>query len=131
MRWAPVRRCNGAWRCRRKRDGARRRKRLTSRLRSPHREPHLPMSPSLEPQVLEAFRAESRRVIARRGPYGIGLFLGLVAAAGLIEVAYYPERTRPLVWSLVIEAALCVAGLAARRIERLERYIIGIVTCMT
>ncbi len=85
----------------------------------------------LEPHVLEQFRAESRRVIARRGPYGIGLFLGLVATAGVLEVAYHPERTRPLVWSLVIEAALCVIGLGARRIPRLERYIIGIVTCMT
>ncbi len=89
------------------------------------------MARSLDPPVLEAFRAESRRVIARRGPYGIGLFLGLVATAGVLEVAYHPERARPLVWSLVIEAGLCVIGLGARRIAGLERYIIGIVTCMT
>ncbi len=89
------------------------------------------MTPSLDPKVLEAFRAESRRVIARRGPFGIGLFLGLVATAGVLEVAYHPERARPLVWSLVAEGALCVLGLAARRTARLERHIIGIVTCMT
>lgn len=89
------------------------------------------MTRSLDPPVLEAFRAEARRVIARRGPYGIGLFLGLVATAGLIEVVYYPGRTRPLVWSLVIELLLCVIGLTARRIERLEPYIVEIVTCMT
>ena len=89
------------------------------------------MTRLLDPHVLEAFRAESRRAIARRGLSGIGLFLGLVAAAGLIEIAYYPERTRPLVWSLVIELALCVIGYAARRIQRLEPYIVGIVTCMT
>jgi signal transduction histidine kinase len=89
------------------------------------------MMRSLDPPVLEAFRAESRRVIARRGPFGIGLFLGLVAAAGVLEVAYHPERARPLLWSLGVELALCVIGLAARRIEGLERYIIGIVTCMT
>jgi signal transduction histidine kinase len=89
------------------------------------------MTRTLEPHVLEAFHAETRHVMGRRGPFGIGLFLGLVAAAGLIEVAYYPERAGPLVWSLVLELALCVIGLAARRIERLERYIIGIVTCMT
>ena len=70
-------------------------------------------------------------MIARRGPYGIGLFLGLVAAAGLLEVAYHPERARPLAWSLVLEVVLCVIGLAARRVARLERYIVGIVTCMT
>ncbi len=69
--------------------------------------------------------------MARRGPFGVSFFLGLVAAAGLIEVAYYPARARPLVWSLVLELGLCVTGLAARRIARLERYIVGIVTCMT
>jgi signal transduction histidine kinase len=104
---------------------------LTSPRRSLHREAQLAMTRSLDPHVLEAFRAESRRVIARRGPFGISLFLGLVAAAGWLEVAYHPERARPLVWSLVIEAALCAIGLAARRIARLERYIVGIVTCMT
>jgi signal transduction histidine kinase len=89
------------------------------------------MLPSLEPHVLEAFRAETRRDIVRRGPIGIGFFLGLVGAAGLIEVAYHPERARPLAWSLAFETALCLVGLAARRIPRLERYIVGIVTCMT
>jgi signal transduction histidine kinase len=89
------------------------------------------MSRSLEPQVLEAFRAETRRVIAGRGAFGIALFLGLVATAGVLEVAYHPERIRPLVWSLVLEAGLCAIGLVARRIPRLERSIIGIVTCMT
>src|SRR5437879_12705424 len=86
---------------------------------------------SLEPHVLEAFRAETRRVIVRRGPYGIGFFLGLVGAAGLMELAYYPQRARPLAWSLALDVALCVNGLAARRIPTLERYIVGIVTCMT
>lgn len=89
------------------------------------------MTRTLDPLVLEAFRAESRRAIARRGPYGVALFLGLVATAGLLEVAYHPERVRPLAWSLVLEAALCVLGLVARRIPRLERYIVAIVTCMT
>lgn len=86
---------------------------------------------SRDPHVLEAFRAESRRSIARRGPFGIGLFLGLVAVAGVLEVAYHPERARPLAWSLVLETGLCAIGLTARRIQRLERYIVGIVTCMT
>jgi signal transduction histidine kinase len=89
------------------------------------------MMHSLEPHVLEAFRAETRRDVVRRGPFGIGFFLGLVAAAGVIEVAYHPERLRPLVWSVVLEALLCAIGLAARRVPRLERYIVGIVTCMT
>jgi hypothetical protein len=89
------------------------------------------MMRSLEPHVLEAFRAETRRAIVRRGPLGIAFFLALVAAAGLMDLAYYPERARPLVWSLMLDIALCVIGLAARRIARLERYIVGIVTCMT
>src|SRR5690242_15185359 len=89
------------------------------------------MTRTLDPPVLEAFRADSRRAIARRGPYGIALFLGLVATAGVLEVAYHPERLGPLLWSLVFEAALCVLGLVARRVARLERYIVGIVTCMT
>src|SRR5689334_12182753 len=89
------------------------------------------MTRSLEPHVLEAFRAETRRVIVRRGPLGVGFFLALVTAAGLMDLAYYPERGRPLTWSLALDLALCVVGLAARRIPRLERYIVGIVTCMT
>lgn len=89
------------------------------------------MPGTLDLNALEAFRAESRGVIARRGPYGIGLFLGLVATAGVLEVAYHPERAGPLLWSLVIEVVLCVVGLTARRIPRFEPYIIGIVTCMT
>ena len=89
------------------------------------------MLDALEPHVLEAFRAETRRDVVRRGPFGIGFFLGLVAAAGVIEVAYHPERLRPLVWSIILEAALCAIGLAARRVPSLERYIVGIVTCMT
>ncbi len=86
---------------------------------------------TLEPHVLEAYRAETRRVLVRRGPFGVGFFLGLVAAAGMLELAYYPERARPLAWSLAADLGLCVIGLASRRIDRLERYIVGIVTCMT
>src|SRR5262245_33593982 len=56
-----------------------------------------------EPHVLEAFAAETRRILARRVPLGICFFVGVVAVAGLIELASHPERLGGLVASFSAE----------------------------
>lgn len=89
------------------------------------------MAHVLEPHVLEAFRADTRRIMSRRVPGGIAFFVALVLVAGLIELAYYPDRWRPLLGSFGLEIVLCVLGLAAIYGFRLERYILGIIITVT
>ncbi len=89
------------------------------------------MAHVLEPHVLEAFRADTRRIMARRIPGGIAFFVGLVTIAGLIEVAYYPDRWRPLLGSFGLELLLCIVGLIAIYGLHLERYILPIIVVVT
>ena len=65
------------------------------------------MPHELEPHVLEAFRADTRRIMARRVPGGIAFFVSLVIIAGLIEISYWPDRARPLLYSFGTELVLC------------------------
>jgi signal transduction histidine kinase len=89
------------------------------------------MAHALEPHVLEAFRADTRRIMSRRVPGGIAFFVALVVIAGLIEVAYYPDRWRPLLGSFGMEMVLCTLGLLAIYGFGLERYILGIIVVVT
>src|SRR5689334_24399756 len=89
------------------------------------------MAHVLEPHVLEAFRADTRRIMSRRVPGGIAFFVALVMIAGLIEVAYYPDRWRPLLGSFGLEMILCVLGLTAIYGFGLQRYILGIIVVVT
>jgi signal transduction histidine kinase len=89
------------------------------------------MAHALEPHVLEAFRADTRRIMSRRVPGGIAFFVALVVIAGLIEVAYYPDRWRPLLGSFGMEMILCTLGLLAIYGFGLERYILGIIVVVT
>src|ERR1043165_1673385 len=89
------------------------------------------MAHVLEPHVLEAFRADTRRILSRRVPGGIAFFVALVVIAGLIEVLNYPDRWRPLLWSFALEIVLCVIGLTAIYVVGLERYILAIIVIVT
>jgi signal transduction histidine kinase len=89
------------------------------------------MAHQLEPQVLEAFRADTRRILARRVLGGIGFFVILVIIAGLIELAYFPDRWRPLLGSFALELVFCAVGLLLIYPLKLGRYIIGIVCAVT
>jgi signal transduction histidine kinase len=89
------------------------------------------MAHELEPHVLEAFRADTRRILARRVLGGVAFFAALVTIAGLIEVSYFPERWRPLVASLGLEVLLCALGLTAIYGFGLQRYIVTIVCAVT
>lgn len=89
------------------------------------------MPDRLEPPVLEAFKADTRRIMARRVPGGIGFFVVLVVIAGLIEISYFPGRWRPLLVSFGLEIALCAVGLIAIYWFGWRRYIIGIVCSVT
>lgn len=85
----------------------------------------------MDSHVLEAFRAETRRVLFRRVPGGIAFFVALVVVAGMIEVAHYPDRWRPLAWSFGLEVVLCGVGLAAIYGAGLHRYILEIIVAVT
>jgi signal transduction histidine kinase len=85
----------------------------------------------LEPHVLEDFRADTRRILARRVLGGIVFFVVLVTIAGLIEVANYPDRWKPLLGSFALEILLCAIGLFAIFGLGLRRYIVGIVCAVT
>jgi signal transduction histidine kinase len=89
------------------------------------------MAHVLEPHVLEAFRADTRRIMSRRVPGGITFFVALVVIAGLIELAYYPDRWRPLLGSFGMEMILCAVGLTAIYSVGLHRYIVGIIVVVT
>jgi signal transduction histidine kinase len=89
------------------------------------------MPHQLEPHVLEAFKADTRRILARRVLGGIVFFVVLVTIAGLIEVAYYPDRWKPLLGSFGLELLLCAVGLFAIFGLGLRRYIVGIVCAVT
>jgi signal transduction histidine kinase len=89
------------------------------------------MAHELEPHVFESFRADTRRILARRVLGGIGFFAALVLIAGLIEVSYFPDRWRPLVFSLGLEVVACAIGLTAIYGLGLQRYIVAIVCIVT
>ena len=89
------------------------------------------MAHQLEPHVLEAFRADTRRIMARRVPGGIAFFVSLVLIAGLIEISYWPDRSRPLLYSFGMEMVLCLIGLFAIYGLGLQRYIVGIICTVT
>jgi signal transduction histidine kinase len=89
------------------------------------------MPRQLEPHVLEAFRADTRRIMARRVPGGIVFFVSLVMIAGLIEISYWPDRARPLLYSFGAELVLCGFGLVAIYGLGLQRYILGIICAVT
>jgi signal transduction histidine kinase len=89
------------------------------------------MARQLEPQVLEAFHADTRRILARRVLGGIAFFVALVIIAGLIELAYFPDRWRPLLGSFALELAFCAVGLVLLYPLKLQRYIVGIVCAVT
>jgi len=71
------------------------------------------------PHAEDAFAAETRRVVARRAGLGLGFVLGLAAVAGLLELAYYPDRLGRLTAAFATEAILCAAALLAIRGARL------------
>src|SRR3954470_4379701 len=50
------------------------------------------MPDRLDPELATAFRAETRRFMARRVPLGITFALTLAAVAGALERAYFPSR---------------------------------------
>ncbi len=85
----------------------------------------------LDPPVLEAFKEDTRRIMARRVPGGVIFFASLVTIAGLIELSYYPDRWRPLLGSFALEVLLCALGMIAIYGFGLRRYIIGIVCTVT
>src|SRR4029077_9525501 len=80
-----------------------------------------------------------RRVMIRRAAPGLGFVLGLAAVAGLLELAYYPERLGKVATALAAEALMCVGVLLAIRRGRLRRFVIpvtgvavfGVVACVT
>src|SRR3989442_7754942 len=87
----------------------------------------------------DAFAAETRRVVARRAGLGLGFVLGLAAVAGVLELAYYPDRLGKLAAAFATEAILCAVALLAIRGARLRRFVVpitsaaafAVVGCMT
>src|SRR5712692_8586770 len=93
----------------------------------------------LSPHADDAFAAETRRVVARRAGLGLGFVLGLAAVAGLLELAYYPDRLGRLAAALATEVVVCAAALLAIRRKPLRRFVVpitsaaafAVVGCMT
>src|SRR6266446_2544591 len=91
------------------------------------------------PHADDAFAAETRRLVARRAGLGLGFVLGLAAVAGLLELAYYPDRLGRLAAAFATEAILCAVALLAIRGARLRRFVVpitsgaafAVVGCMT
>src|SRR5207244_3547280 len=86
----------------------------------------LPMADRSEPHLDDAFAAETSRITARRAGLGLGFVLGLAAVAGLLELAYYPDRLGKLVAAFTTEVMVCAAALLAIRGGRLGRFVVPI-----
>ena len=84
------------------------------------------MATRAETAVLTAFALETRRVIARRAPLGLGFALVVAAVAGLLELAYYPARLSMLLTAFGAEVVLGVLGILSTRHEALRRHVIPI-----
>jgi hypothetical protein len=67
------------------------------------------MAHALEPHVLEAFRADTRRIMSRRVP-GASRFSWPGVDRRLIEVAYYPIVGGRCSWSFGLEIVLCCSA---------------------
>src|SRR5437899_456612 len=78
------------------------------------------------PHADDAFAAGTRRVVARRAGLGLGFVLGLAAVAGVLELAYYPDRLGKLAAAFATEAILCAVALLAIRGARLRRFVVPI-----
>ncbi len=76
----------------------------------------------------DAFAAETRRIMARRAPLGLGFVLGLAGVAGALELAYYPDRLSRLAAAFGVEALLCTGALLATRRASLRRLVVPIVS---
>ncbi len=82
----------------------------------------------LEPHVRDAFAAETRHVTARRVPLATSFAIVLAASAGLLEAAYFPQRTPQLLWSFGAEIVLCAVAFGVARSRALRRWILPVAT---
>jgi signal transduction histidine kinase len=89
------------------------------------------MADQLEAHARDAFAAETRYVMARRVFLGTGFAVVLAATAGLLELAYYPQRGPALLWSFCFEVLLCGVVIIVARSRALRRFIIPIATATT
>jgi len=89
------------------------------------------MTAALESLPLEAFRAETRHVMARRVPLGTGFCIVLTAVAGLLEWAYFPERSTALLWSFALEVLFCLGALTIARSRALRHLVIPLTATAT
>src|SRR5438094_2459717 len=78
------------------------------------------------PHADDAVAAETRWGVARRAGLGLGFVLGLAAVAGVLELAYYPDRLGKLAAAFATEAILCAVALLAIRGARLRRFVVPI-----
>ena len=76
-------------------------------------------------EVLDAYRAETRALIAARFPIAGAIFLALMAVAYVIECAYFPQRWRALSLCYLAFVAITLGTTAAMR--RRPRWSIEIV----
>lgn len=84
-----------------------------------------------ELHVLEAFAAETRRVMARRAPLGLGFALGLAAVSGLLELVYHYPARLALAATFAGEVTLTAGALLLMRRGRLRRHAIPITAVAT
>ena len=89
------------------------------------------MAERLEPHVVAAFGAETRRIMARRVPLGVLFFVAVVAVSGLIELYFYPARLRALVTSFGAEVVLGATAVWVSRRPSLRHRIILITSALT
>src|SRR5436305_15058247 len=83
-----------------------------------------PMTARVETAVLTAFALETRRVIARRAPLGLGFALVVAAVAGLLELSYYPTRLPALLTAFGAEVVILVLGILTTRRAGFPRHAI-------
>ncbi len=76
----------------------------------------------MDAYISERYRSETRRLVARRGVFGATVFAIGVGLAGLLEVAYHPERLGYLVLVFTLELLVCLVANICFRSRRLRRF---------
>ncbi len=79
--------------------------------------------------IREEYQRETGRLLKRRIDLAVGLYVGFVGLALLVDVVVNPERRALGLWIYGIELLVCVAAVTAMRIETARRHV-GLITAL-
>src|SRR5262249_50769326 len=73
------------------------------------------ISPRPDGRLLDAYGRDAELLMDRRVPLALGIFVAAIAASGLIEWRYYPQRMWVFGLFFAAQVAVCIALIGCRR----------------